>query len=272
MPDFEPQFNKDIVPENKIFKGTFTFGKEYAHVNISADALRRDFISQATQQGIKESDASVFASKTRFYIGKYSDYLEKKHKQDPSVKKLVDLWTTKLREPLNPVAGVWKENDGSIGCFINVPGVVDAFNRGGPIPNFRIPKEIPDEVKEMVLTQALYSVWTHERQHLIQLATPKVTEAIEKSLKRSTLAAKVALTAMGGGAGLYLATVTFPVPPEGKVPLACLSMISMLGGGVLGTINFAHKGYLVSHERESFHQQSLQQFTGNTPFQISFEK
>lgn len=272
MPDIEPQFNKDIVPENKIFKDTFPFGEEYAHVGINADDLRRDFISQATQQGIKEPDALVFASKTRFYIGKFSDFLEKRYKQDHSVKKLMDLLTAKLREPLNPVAGVWKENDGSIGCFIDAPMVVDTVNRGGSVPNFSIPKEIPDEVKEMALIQALHSVWTHEKQHLIQLATPKVSEVIEKSLRRSALIAKIALTTVSGGTGLYLATVTLPIPPEGKVPLACLSMISMLGGGALGTINLAHSNFLVSHERESYHHQSLQQFTGNTPFQVSFEK
>lgn len=272
MPDFEPQSNKDIVPENKTFKDTFPFGKEYAQVSISTDDLRRDFISQAIQQGIKESDASVFASQTRFYIGKYSDYLGKRYKQDPSVQKLIDLWTTKLRETVNPVAGVWKEEDGSIGCFIDAPMVVDTVSRGESVPNFRIPKEISNEVKEMALTQALHSVWTHERKHLIQLATPKVSEVVEKSVKRSTLITKVALTALSGGTGLYLVTVTLPIPPEGKVPLACLSMISVLGAGVLGTINLAHSKFLVSHERESYRHQSFQQFTGNTPFQISFEK
>lgn len=272
MSDFEQQFNNDIVPENKTFRDTFTFGREYAHVDISADDLRKDFISQATQQGIEESEASAFASKTRFYIGKYSDYLEKRHKQDPSIKKLIDLWTTKLRSPLNPIAGVWKEDDGSIGCYIDVPKVVDYVNRGESVPNFRIPKEIPVEVKEMALVQALHSVWTHERQHLIQQVQPKVSEVIDKSVKRSALLTKVALTALGGGTGLYLATVTLPIPLEGKIPLACLSMISMLGGGALGTINLPHSNYLVSHEKESYHHQSSQRFGGKTPFQILFEK
>ncbi|MBI4058426.1 hypothetical protein HY408_01530 [Candidatus Gottesmanbacteria bacterium] len=272
MSDFEQQYDKDIVPEDKIFEDTFSFGKEYVHVGISADDLRRDLISQATQQGIEESKASAFASRTRFYIGKLPDYLEKRYKQDPSIKKFIDLWTTKLREPLNLIGAVWKEDDGSIGCFIDVPKVVDYVNRGESVPNFRIPKEIPDEVKEMALVQALHSVWTHERQHLIQLAQPKVSEVKDKSLKRSALRTKIALATLSSGTGLCLATVILPIPPEGKIPLAGLSMISILGGGALGMIDFVHSNYLVSDEKESYHHQSSQQFNGRTLFQISFEK
>lgn len=241
----------------------FPFGEEFARVEVNPNALRRDFMDAAVEQGVDASWAWEFSVFTNFAFQNFGEFPEQYRDVN------VPLWMKALDKiPDISLVGITFSNGRDALCFINIKKIVKRVSEGNTRPNLKMPREISEEARRAAVSQTLNKIWSHERQHLIQDCQP---DAREKRLKEKTCHARVLAIAIAGyliGNGLVI--VSSHVPENLWLATRAVGTSSVLASVVTLTGLALHRSVWSSREKEA--QREAKMATGAGPFKVSFEK
>lgn len=162
------------------FDITTPYNGEQACFAFDRSDLFQDTLTYAIKQGITPEAAKKFLGNVNFVTSTWKEYLSSRKKMRLWQKLLIN-----LDKNNDPVAFVDpKSEEGKVDFFINFEKIAELVSRGVGMGSFKGPKlkSVSSEAAQATLTRAVDSIYTHERQHIIELMQPKKAKLMEKDM------------------------------------------------------------------------------------------
>src|SRR3989344_5629642 len=126
-------------PPQQSLEDTLPFRGEFVNVSATQEALRSDFVNEATQRGFSQEEAVNFAGNVNFSLESFGSYLQRKAKG--SLFKTIISKVARGSGQTSAIAGVVPLPDGSYDCFFDIEHIVKAIDKSKPVGNLNIPND-----------------------------------------------------------------------------------------------------------------------------------
>lgn len=247
------------LPHDKMkeapFQARYPFAGEFVSFCIDPSRVRQDFVNEAVNQGIDVISATVVAQNTRFFF-------ERDEFREHFIQKGQTAFGRLKRRAFKLGYGLVEENNGNPDLFLDIFGLVKAAETSQPLS--RYPGGRPFS-KQEVLQLFLSQVWTHERQHLIQIVRDgRIVDSSAGIIAK----AKAGVATLGLAA--FCGSSTWTASSEESVEYmergAAVFGVALASGVALRFLN----GYRTRHsppEREAYAKEEM---FAKLPFQVAF--
>lgn len=232
--------SKETIGDNLEFKSNFA-GKRVTVFTTEKD-LRDNVVLAASAQDIMCERANESLFRTRFSLGIWKDYISGVSELPRFSKLLLNLCEA-------PIAFVRPRKDGYLDCHIYIDQVIRLVQSGKSVGNFKVPKGLPEEARQIALVQAIDKVWNHERQHIIQRMDDKNKKAMDRDSKIVQRVTNIALGTIATATPITAYCMQIKTPESSLLVLIGAGSIITSGLIVIGVQHYKHFSY---YEKEAY--------------------